>query len=314
MPSERIYVEIAMDESGRFNLGSPDPYCVSGGVVLVDGQRDRVREWFCSGRRPKWREATAGQVEDVLALVESLKPLVCITVVERTPEQVRRAQNSVREQLSRMHSVDVDLARRGSTVVPYELNPENFFHLHAFQCVGGLIAQTLGKALTERVELHRASRTTCAMTVFVGHFDAPEEVRGVYDSSVRSLLERYAPQKFAERGWRIEFKMRPVEFGHEESCPSLLLIDHLGGIVAGHGLNPGYSHIHLDEQKRRIYKERLLRVPSIDVRSQSVDELVGDAAERSAEYEEGARSRWARRSSRRHDYQNSSNGPIPSTP
>src|SRR6185295_8896925 len=142
-----IELEIALDEGSRANLDGGHPFSVVGCVVLLDGDRDKVRHLVTSRSIPKWRDAKPDDVETVLAAFESTQGLALVRIFDRTKEGVHQTkeaiEGAIRREADVLEHAPLFLDKPATT----DRSAEGLFHLMLF----GSATPLLHKATVEEI-------------------------------------------------------------------------------------------------------------------------------------------------------------------
>jgi len=240
-------------------------------VVLFDGDRDRVRKVVIAGSVPKWKNAIPSQVESVLEAFEATQARSLVRIFERTEDGVRRLKETI-DQAIRQEKAVAEQAQLFLKDPGFDRSPEGLFHLMLFASVSPLLYKASVEEVIRTLPKTFIDVVRVAFSVYIDRYDAPE----THLKAVRGAFSRYA--KAERRGYnnlpRIEFEFRGADLAKESEQPSLILVDHLSGIVASQTI-PGYRlPAGLRDAPVAAWYDRLARHPRFQILKRKIETLI----------------------------------------
>jgi ferritin len=266
-----IEADLALDEGSQVNLGRRDPFSVAGCVVLFDRDRDRLREVVSSRSVPKWKNATSAHVEAILDVFESTQARALVRIFERTEDGLRRLKEALEEAIRHEKEV-AQVAQLFLKDTSFDESADGIFRLVLL----GSAAAFLYKASVEEV-VRTLPKTfidvaRLAFRVWIDRYSAPDS----HVHAVRGAFARYAgtERKAFERLPKIEFQFCGAELVEETQHASLILVDHLTGIVASQTIPKYQMPAGLAGAPAAEWHERLLKNPRLLVLRTKVESLM----------------------------------------
>jgi hypothetical protein len=224
-----IEADLALDEGSQVNLGRRDPFSVAGCVILFDRDRDRLQEVVRSRSVPKWKNATSAHVEALLEVFESTQARALVRIFERTEDGLRRLKETLEEAIRREKEV-AEHAQLFLKNTSFDESADSIFRLVLL----GSAAAFLHKASVEEV-VRTLPKTfidvaRVAFKVWIDRYSAPDS----HVLGIRGAFARFADteRRDYERLPKIEYKFCGAALVPETERASLILVDHLTGIVA----------------------------------------------------------------------------------
>lgn len=268
-----IEAEVALDEGSRANLEGRHPFSVAGCVVVFDGDRERLRKVVSSQSVPKWKRSTPAHVESILGAFESTQTRALVRIFERTEEGVRRLTAAIKQALARETEV-AEHARLFLKDPRFDRSPERLFHLMLFASASPLLYKASVEEVVRTLPKKFIDVVRVVFTVYIDEYDAPKS----HLEAVRGAFSRYALTE--RRGYaslpKIEFEFQNANLAKETDQASLILVDHLSGIVASQTI-PGYRLPDgLSGAPAAEWYDRLAKNPRFLILRRKIETLVGE--------------------------------------
>lgn len=266
-----IEADLALDEGSQVNLTRRDPFSFSGSVVLFDRDRDRLREIVSARSLPKWKNSTPAHVETLIEFFESGQARALVRVFERTEDGLRNLKEALEEAIRR----ETDVACQAQLFLKnanFDKSADGIFRLVLL----GAAAAFLYKASVEEVVRTMPKRlidvVRVAFRVWIDKYDAPES----HVRAVQGAFSRYAGAKRQQYQTlpRIEFEFRGAEFARESDQASLILVDHLTGIVASQTVRGYRLPAALAGAPAPAWYDRLAKNPRLLIMRRKIESLV----------------------------------------
>lgn len=265
--------EVALDEGSRANLEGRHPFSVAGCVVVFDGDRDRLRKVVSSQSIPKWKLSAPAHVDSILGAFESTQARALVRIFERTEEGVRRLTDAIKQALA--HETEVaEHARLFLKDPTFDRSPEGLFHLMLFASASPLLYKAAVEEVVRTLPKKFIDVVRVVFTVYIDKYDAAkshlEAVRGAFARYAQTERRAYA------RLPKIEFEFRSANLAMEKDQASLILVDHLSGIIASQTI-PGYRlPTGLAVAPAGAWYDRLAKNPRFLILQRKIETLAGD--------------------------------------
>jgi hypothetical protein len=266
-----IEAEVALDEGSRANLAGSHPFSVAGCVVLFDNDRDRVRKVVASQSVPKWKNAAPAHVESILGAFESTQARALVRLFERSEDGVRR----LKEAIERASGREKEVAEQAQLFLKdpsFDRGAEGLFHLMLFASVSPLLYKASVEEVVRTMPKKFIDVVHVVFTVYIDEYDAPES----HLRAVRGAFARYAEteRRVYESLPKIEFEFRSASLAKETDQASLILVDHLSGIIASQTI-PGYrTPAGLAAASAAAWYDRLAKNPRFLILRKRIETLV----------------------------------------
>lgn len=266
-----IEADLALDEGSQVNLTRRDPFSFSGSVVLFDRDRDRLRELVSARSSPKWKNATPADVETLIEFFESSQARALVRVFERTEDGLATLKEALEEAIRR----ETEVARQAQLFLKnadFDKSADGIFRLVLL----GAAAAFLYKASVEEVVRTLPKRlidvVRVAFRVWIDKYDAPES----HVLAVRGAFARYAgtERRQYQSLPKIEFEFRGAEFASESDQASLILVDHLTGILASQIVSKYRLPAGLAGAPVAAWHDRLAKHPRLLILQRRIESLV----------------------------------------
>jgi hypothetical protein len=266
-----IEADLALDEGSQVNLGRRDSFSVAGCVVLFDHDRNRLKEVVSSRSVPKWKNASSAHVEAILDVFESTQARSLVRIFERSEDGLRKLKEAFEEAIRHEKEV-AQVAQLFLKDPSFDESADGIFRLVLL----GSAAKFLHKASVEEV-VRTLPKTfidvaRVAFKVWIDRYSAPDS----HVRAVRGAFARYADteRRAYESLPKIEFQFCGAELVEETKHASLILVDHLTGIVASQTIPKYRMPAGLAAAPAAAWHERLLKNPRFLVLRTKVESLM----------------------------------------
>jgi hypothetical protein len=205
-----------------------------------------------------------------------------VRIFDRSEEGVRRLKEALERAINREKEV-AEQARLFLKNPRFDNSPEGLFHLILFTSASPLLYKASVEEVVRALPKMFVDLVRVVFTVYIDQYDAPEShlraVRGAFARFAQS--ERRAYKNLP----RIEFEFRSASLTRESDQASLILVDHLSGIIASQTI-PGYRlPASLAGAPAAAWYDRLARNPRFLILRRKIETLVSEieAAEATGE-------------------------------